>query len=373
MMLDWGWIKQRPHFIAELLSRDYCVDVYYRKANRVKKKDLLNEIPVDNKNLKITGFRYLPFSAIPIVKHLNLEFINNFFIKTQLPSFSKYDYVWITEPTQIEYIRPLLCKNNKLIYDCMDDMEEFPHVKFNNELRKRIVKDEKYLLKNSNYLFFSAEYLKDKVLKRTGIVRTDVNIVNNALELPSLDDKEITNPVALDIIRFVKKLTKPLLYVGTIDAWFDFDSVTRAIKEIPDLNIVLLGPLRTSMPNHERIHYMGTVDRKYLFSIMPLAFALVMPFKLNELIKSVNPVKLYEYIYTGRPIIATKYGETEKFGEYVELYSSSEEFIRIINSLSSRHNSDNYLQKCRDFVRENTWDERYKQITSVLNPHNNSL
>ena len=32
MHVPWGWIKQRPHFIAENLSKYYKVNVFYKKA-----------------------------------------------------------------------------------------------------------------------------------------------------------------------------------------------------------------------------------------------------------------------------------------------------------------------------------------------------
>ena len=38
MHIPWGWIKQRPHFLAELLSIDFDVDVFYKKPTIVSKK-----------------------------------------------------------------------------------------------------------------------------------------------------------------------------------------------------------------------------------------------------------------------------------------------------------------------------------------------
>ena len=366
VMLDWGWIKQRPHFIAEMLSLDYKVDVVYRKANRVKKKDLPNKASGENKNLSLTGFRYIPFSAIPFIRNFNIEFLNNWNIHRQLLKFGGYDYVWITDPTQIEYIKPFIGKTTKLVYDCMDDAMEFPQNKNNPVLCKRILNDEKFILKSASIIFCSAEYLKTKILKRAGSKRDDVIIVNNALELPSESDTDPIPDSIKEKIANIKHYSNPLIYVGTIDEWFDFDSILYALNNNSNITVILFGPLRTSMPKHERLKYMGTVDRKYLFNIMPLAFALIMPFKLNELIKSVNPVKLYEYIYTGKPIIATKYGETEKFSDFLNLYSTPEDMVQIIQEIGENTIQKDYLKKCRTYVENNTWKERYKIVKSAL-------
>ena len=66
MSVPWGWIKQRPHFLAEGLSK-YCkVSVYYKKSTLIKSKNLLTQIPSENANLTIKSFHVFPFHAIPL-------------------------------------------------------------------------------------------------------------------------------------------------------------------------------------------------------------------------------------------------------------------------------------------------------------------
>lgn len=65
MHIPWGWIKQRPHFFAEYLSEDCCIDVCYRKSNTVSRKKLLTSKDVEKKNLSIRGF-----NNIPLIKYL---------------------------------------------------------------------------------------------------------------------------------------------------------------------------------------------------------------------------------------------------------------------------------------------------------------
>ena len=99
---------------------------------------------------------------------------------------------------------------------------------------------------------------------------------------------------------------------------------------------------------------------------MQYANVLVMPFKVNELIKSVNPVKLYEYIYTGKPVIASRYGETEYFLPYVKLYENSDEFIRLLTEIEDKSLDAEYKNKCINFLSNNTWDIRARVISEYL-------
>ena len=104
---------------------------------------------------------------------------------------------------------------------------------------------------------------------------------------------------------------------------------------------------------------------------MKLSDALIMPFKINELIRSVNPVKLYEYIYSNKPIIAPLYTESKPFNKYVYLYDSKKELFDLVNSVEC----GNLVTKCTNdenmaFVLKNTWDYRVSEIIELLNSAN---
>ena len=123
MHIPWGWLKQRPHFLAENLAKHSMIDVYYRKANTVSKNAMLTT-KSNISNLSIKGYNELPFDKIPILKYLHLEWINTLIIKYQIPKLKRYDYIWLTSPFQYLALKPLL-KRQKVVYDCMDDILEF--------------------------------------------------------------------------------------------------------------------------------------------------------------------------------------------------------------------------------------------------------
>ena len=365
MHIPWGWIKQRPHFLAENLAKYHIVDVYYRKANTASKNSLLTKksyLP----NLSINGYNELPFSKIPILKYFKLEWINTLMVKFQIPQLIKYDCIWFTSPIQYLTFKHLL-KGQKVIYDCMDDIIEFPSVKKNAELSSKLLKYEKELLVFADYVIVSSEYLKNKILERANINRGNIIVVNNAIELPKMEENDLLPENIQDKVRYIKSLSFPFMYVGMISPWFDFDVIKQALKKYPKLNIVLIGPREVEIPKHERIHYLGLVERKFIFPLMENAYALMMPFKLNDLIYAVNPVKLYEYIYMKKPVISIRYTETEKFSDYVCLYSTVDDLLdkigEILNNPQAFVNSPSSINQ---FINRNTWESRCNQILQSM-------
>lgn len=365
MSVPWEWIKQRPHFLAEGLSDYYRVDVYYKKPTAIKAHNLVNDKPEQTNDFRIRSFRILPFYAIPVLKRLKLGIINSIALRFQVPSIRKYDYIWIPSPKLYKIIAPFISPNQKVIYDCMDDCAEFGNYSDDSFEKQTILKNEKRLLQRADYLIFSASYLKEKVLGRAGIMKKAC-IVNNAIQMPELDESPFMPEEIKQKLGIVKNLTKPLVYIGTIAKWFDFDTVISALNQDKCLNLILIGPANVAIPDHPQIVYLGTVKRDYIFSFMQLAYALVMPFIVNELIRSVNPVKLYEYIYTGRPVIAPKYGESEVFSEFVFLYKDKEEFLEAIEQAKVTIRDDNYREKCIEFLKHNTWKCRCMSVFNYL-------
>lgn len=363
MHVPWAWIKQRPHFFAEYLNKDFDLKVFYKKPLKVSKSNLLNE-RIDD--ISISSFFIFPFQRIPFLKNFKfLKSINDLLVKIQLPSIKQFDFVWVTSWAMYSLIYKHLPSNVRLIYDCMDDELEFSQVRDNPVILSEAILIEKEILQRADIVFCSSEYLKSKILKRTSIDR-EVIVVNNAIGIPNYS-RELKMNSEL-IFNRLSTIENVFMYVGAISAWFDFESIMHALQKDQSVNFVLLGPSDIQIPKHERLFHLGTVDREDIFKLMENVKGLIMPFKLNELIKSVNPVKIYEYIYMSKPIIATRYSEAEQFEDYVYLYDGKEEFSNYIKGILSDELSvkKNDFEN-RSFALKNTWEVRYKTILNVIN------
>jgi hypothetical protein len=363
MHIPWGWIKQRPHFIAEYLSNDFAVDVKHRKSNKFNCKHLINKISKQKKNIKINGYRLISFDIIPFLKQFKLNWINNIIFHIYINQFKKYHYVWITSPILYQYL-PNLEPKTKLVYDCMDDFLEFPIVKSNPCIANNYFKLERKLILNADIVFCSSSHLK-AVLQSRYNTRRDIYIVNNAINI--YEDRKCVSAQNKAVTEIIKCFQNPFIYIGTISEWFDFDSVITLLNDNVCIDVLLFGPVGyTAIPKHNRLHLMGAIEHECIYEVMKCAKALIMPFKINDLILSVNPVKLYEYIYSGKSIVATRYKETEKFSDYIFLYKNTDDFIKIANSIVDGKIRNFDEKKMRNYALQNTWSTRYEQIKKYL-------
>lgn len=347
MHVPWGWIKQRPHFIAEGLSDKYSVDVLSKKSYNKH---------CDNDSLvNLINIPRLPFERYRLIRNLNKS-IQRLYIKKII---SKYDIIWSTCPNDItvdalSYLKP----HQSLIYDCMDDVLEFSE---DENFKKKIYVDENNIYQKSNIIFCSSSYLKNKIQKRYGV--RDIKIVNNALASYSISEKENSKPF------FVESSNKKIVYIGTVSEWINFDLVNR-LAQIPFVDFYFIGPYKEEskrLAQSSNIHFTGAVEHNKVNQIMAQSDILIMPFIVNELILSVNPVKLYEYIASGKPCFAPKYGESLQFEEYCYLYENDEECYNMIKDLLTNNGiAKKSHVECIEFAKKNTWEHRIIEIKKSL-------
>lgn len=366
MHIPWGWIKQRPHFFAEKLAEDTVVDVKYKQPFKVAKKHLLTSKSETISNLFIDSFFMVPWHKLPILKYFTWEWSQSLSLRFSLKRKAEYDFIWLTSPALYPCIGAVN-KGAKIIYDCMDDIAEFPSSKLSPVYCKQLVNWETSLMKHADIVLCSSVYLKEKVISRSGINK-DIHVINNAISLPQIRSFDSYPSKVQEAINLLKSPKCSLLYIGTISQWFDFKLICEVLDKNKDVQLVLVGPKDCEIPSHKQIHYIGSVERQYIYSLMEQASALIMPFIVNELIRSVNPVKMYEYIYMGKPIIAPHYGEMEKFLPYVNLYHSNEEFMSLVAQLyeGELRITAEKGKEMKSFAEKNTWESRYEEVKKLL-------
>jgi glycosyltransferase involved in cell wall biosynthesis len=363
MHVDWDWIKQRPHFLAEKLSSTYDVTVLYPRSFHPKKNLVLNTSDVRHK-MRIIRLPLI-FYLFPLFKEF-CAFINRI-ISSGVMKDS--DTVWLTHPLFMASFTDNYAPEKKVIYDCMDDYLEFMNVKKWPALLHYIGKMELRLCRRADLIFVSSAYLAKKLLMRAQKKGLDISeklhIVNNGINIY----KNIGMPPAKSSTTKQADSIKHIIYIGTISEWIDFEVIIKALDNIPDVVFDFYGPITPGVqfPVHTSMQYKGVLQHKDIFTVMDDSDALIMPFKLNELILSVNPVKLYEYVYSGKPVIAIEYPETLPFEPFVYLYSDLESLRFLIRMVSEgKLQPKSTSAKIHEFISDNTWEKRAEYIDAAI-------
>lgn len=340
MGIDWQWIYQRPQILAEKLAQDYEVVVVFPRSIVSKDKKIPN----------VQGIEFRILWTIPFQEKNSLVgSLASCKSKKIFSDIHTFDYIFVGYPQYGRYI-PEDYKG-KIIYDCMDNFEAlYPDQKRVH----RMLEQENKLIQRCDVLYASAQKLKEKVDNVAGY---DKSIL-------------IRNGVKIDTIEKVKnaqiKEQYELCYIGTISEWFDYELIERSIIKNENIRYQLIGPAKRQIEN-DKIVYHGAKQHGELGAIIRDYDCLIMPFVINDIVTSVDPVKLYEYIAFGKCIVSVSYPEIERFGDYVHFYRTQEEYIALIEELKKQGFPPKYnFEQQRRFLAENTWERRYEAIKSEL-------
>lgn len=357
MHVDWDWIKQRPHFLYEGLTEYYQVDLFYI----YKLIDTLKKCEKNSRNVeldyKVFKLKKLPYSG-KIRAFRKVERIINW---KSIRCIEEYDYLWITSPIILDFLPLSLLKGKVVIYDCMDDFLSF----YNNpQTIGRMKCLEWSLVSHSQLIITSSNYLFNKVISSYGeYMKTIPSVVNNGISSELLDSIKIGNSIKTF---HSSPIYYKIMYIGTVGEWVDFDLILEVLYRIPQVKFTMVGPIDTKIPSHSRLEFIGAVKHEKLIEYATTADAFIMPFIINELVRSVDPVKIYEYIFFYKPIISIRYSEMDKFMPFVHLYSNEGQLMDLITNLIQGNLKMYSREDSIQFLYQNTWDARCKQIVAAL-------
>ena len=262
--------------------------------------------------------------------------------------------LWVSSPAYLFSI-PFIGKTDLLIYDRLDDFANMPGFGKETKFWDLI------LAKKADVVFSSSKKLNDfaKLHSRKPI------ILRNAVEYAHFDvsNKEVTCPPDLFSIPEPR-----ICFVGVIGDWIDLELVAKVAISHPQWHFVFIGPYKskknsyTTVPN---IHFLGKKSYSTIPSYLAHIAICLLPFKITTLTNSVNPVKLYEYLAAGKPIISTRIAESILLKDFLTLVDSPDELsdaiLKLLNSKNERQ-----TKKGQIFARSNDWNSRVQLVEEIF-------
>lgn len=369
--IDWGFLYQRHQhlmnglakenffdkiiFVETLGIRNLRISDYKRIIQKLRKTT--NGVIIKNLNINSKIIIHSP-TFIPF--HNKIAYMINFhLLKKQLKKYINEDdelYIWdfLAHPViekMIEYLKPRL-----FIFDCIDDLKSFKHV------NKNVLQSEKILLKKADIVYCTSLTLLDFAKKFNK---------NSFLLRNAVDFDHFSNNIDFCLLNELKKKYKKKVigYFGAIYEWFDAKLVEKLALEFEDCDIVIIGPAKidiSGLKRYPNVHFEGVIDYTLLPSYLKIFSVGIIPFKINELTKNTNPVKLYEYFSAGIPVVATYMPELEEYKDLVYLSQTHEEFlVNMRRSLNEVASSDISVKRV-EVSKSNTWSNRINTVMKTL-------
>lgn len=243
------------------------------------------------------------------------------------------------------------------VYYCVDDFSSFPGV---DAPTIRKIDDE--LTSKADILFVAAPIL----LEAKRGVRPDAHFSPHGVDaemFAQAADRSI--PPAEP----ARGLQHPVIgYFGNLGQWINFDLILYLARSRPQWTFLLigyaageLGELR-SCPN---VVLPGPQPYETLPSWARAFDVAIIPYLLTQQVKFANPLKLREYLATGKPVVSVTTPETARFAGLVQLADTPEDYLAAIER-ALRDDSPELGRQRMDTIAPSSWDARFQETVATV-------
>jgi teichuronic acid biosynthesis glycosyltransferase TuaH len=158
------------------------------------------------------------------------------------------------------------------------------------------------------------------------------------------------------------------LYVGTLDSRLDLDGVRSLASRRPELHIVLLGVVGdashlAAIAGLDNVHVLPPTDRAGLTAAVRNSDLCLVAHVRNELTAAMSPLKIYEYLAGGAPVLSIDLPPVSGIDDRVLLTDTTAEFADRLDEALALGRAPEAERLA--FVEGNSWRSRHERILEI--------
>lgn len=275
--------------------------------------------------------------------------------------FGQESILWCYSPSSADIIPHL--PHEKLVYDCVDR-----HSAYKGHISPKVVDTmERDLAVAADQVFSTA----------IGLHETLQQYNPHTQMIPNGAAYEIFSRVHTerDQLRCPQPLegrAHPIFgFVGMLQECIDYDLIEQLAKNRPDATIFFIGRTLPGvnlehLKKYPNIVFHGLVPQPELPAYIAQFDVCLNVFREGALSRDVSPLKFYEYLATGKPIVSTREPlQVENFSDVVYIAHTAEEFLSLCD-LASREKAPEKVSARLSYGKQCSWTERVHQMEGIL-------
>jgi O-antigen biosynthesis protein len=353
-VIDWHFRQQRPQHLARAVARS-GERVFYISA----------EVVPDPR----PGFRIEPIDASGRLFQVKLHVVGVPAIYDDAPAPAALDQLrksagellaWADAGPAVSVVQhpfwldiAAVLPNSRLVYDCMDHHEGFG----NNDAG--ILALERELFHVSDLVVVTSAWLQDHTAT-SGVPSVIVRNAGDYQHFRTPPANVYRDPQGRRIIG----------YYGAIAQWFDEPLVEAIARRFPQDLVLLVGNDTVGagkrigkLPN---VAFVGEVPYAELPRYLHAFDVCLLPFQVIPLTLATNPVKIYEYLSAGKPVVSVDLPEIRQFGDLVAVASTTPDFTEAVaRALDSGGTGEERLRR-QAFAEQQTWEHRALEFREAV-------
>jgi len=284
----------------------------------------------------------------------------------------RHPIVWTYLPTDtsLDLIKELTTDQSTVVYYCVADFSQLtPHVDL---LRQT----EEILVKRSDFVFG----ISAQLAKHCGRWKADLQVFPPGVDIERFQQNGKGNSEQLEgwgdwtNALNARENPRPVIgYIGGLHRFVDYDLLIAAARARPDWCWVFVGLEQVRV---ERLSELANVilpgfkPHQQLPGYVERFDVCLIPYLVNESTATVSPVKLNEYLATGKPIVSTALPIVSEFNQKHKILTTvpndPEQFVSAIEKALQSPGDAKEIERRRSVAALNDWNVKFAAMSAVL-------
>ena len=324
---------------------------------RRKVKSALRFVHKAEDNLYICSLKFIPLQGVAIV-----DWLNNIFFRIQLHlimAVLRLDrpILWIENVRCVDVIPKFNWR--LVIYHASDLFAQCPYTYNRDKLHER----EKYAATNSDLLICVSRRLFEAKQKNNA----------NTYYLPHGVDFSLFRKATEDNHQWEKLRDpqRPIVgYFGTLTGQNDIELLEYCAVNLPEICFVFAGQITAGgygkLMAMDNVIFLGKTPYEEIPKLCATFDLCLLPWRMTEWIANCNPLKLFEYMASGRPIVSVPINEiASNYSDIVSIAHSKEEFCDAIRR-ELKNDTEDRKRKRVEIARLNCWENHNKRLCDII-------
>jgi glycosyltransferase involved in cell wall biosynthesis len=160
-------------------------------------------------------------------------------------------------------------------------------------------------------------------------------------------------------------------FFGLFDDRSDQALIAALAKAMPDVSFVIAGSVETTIDRLEsmdNVYFVGQIDYPRLPELISGMQVLFIPYHVNALSDALSPLKLKEYLVTGRRVVSTPIRAANEMQDIVVVADSLQEWETALRDGISADIGKRREEMVSRFASE-SWDSKAEDMLRICNQH----
>ena len=271
--------------------------------------------------------------------------------------------LWLYHPSQLWLLEHLGPQAQQIIYDWTDDwVAAFPnHLPMAQ--KRQLKRDQLTLLQRCDVVFAVSSRL----------CRRAERYCPNVFHLPNATDPGIFHPLTAGTPLHPKLQQIPtprLAYLSQITERLDVDLLAALAHRRPDWQILLIGPeicpreMLRPLRHLSNVHLLGPMPYQEAARVVAQCQVSILPHRVDELTATLDPIKLYDYLAVGNPVVSTPVAMHPDLTAHIAIATGCDRFEEAVQAALAEPREK--AADRRTAALRHTWKHRSATALSLL-------